>query len=58
MHSLSRSPRHTTALQINDFKDDVARAHDSAHALHGGHLTPAEQDEIISMLVDIKEQKK
>ncbi|TCD68606.1 hypothetical protein EIP91_010397 [Steccherinum ochraceum] len=43
---------------INEFKDDVARAQEAAHALHGGHLTSEEQDDIIQMLMDIKEQKK
>ncbi|THH26793.1 hypothetical protein EUX98_g7394 [Antrodiella citrinella] len=44
--------------KINDFKEDVARAQESAHALHGGHLTAAEQDDVLSMLGDIKEQKR
>ncbi|KAH8086591.1 hypothetical protein BXZ70DRAFT_1011683 [Cristinia sonorae] len=59
-HNAPQTPqsRQNLLKVVNEFKEDVARAQEAAHSLHGGHLTAAEQDDIINMLSDIKEQKR
>ncbi|KZT22089.1 hypothetical protein NEOLEDRAFT_1072219 [Neolentinus lepideus HHB14362 ss-1] len=42
----------------NEFKDGLARARELADGLPGGELLIQEQDELISMLEQLKEQKR